>query len=177
MPRRTGLKCKPRTTQQLDLISELALVMWEPMIPGTGFPNTKQLRNAWEQHGPRILPHYIKCRPGTRPAAVYYLGIVPLPDVTNPPRVWDAVQIWGGKQYFPAWRYFGSATGSDDHFHSGVSWGECEYLHQLGVLLPGEYEIAQEWCDDRYYSPGAETKRYEPLSKDTLGTPSGEDDG
>ena len=163
MPKRTGRRNPQKSHATLDLLTEMNLVSWEPILIGTGFNSITDLGAAWDCHGDAILTQYVQCLPGTRPAAMYYLGLLPLPETLNPPRAWDTTQKWGEKTYYPRWRYFGTSTGTDDHFLGGCNWGECHHLHGLGVIDAEEYERAREWCDDRFYSPDAPYRRYEPI--------------
>ena len=168
MPRRTGRRCKARSNVDLDLIVELNLCYWQPLIPGTGFASLKELSAAWAQHGPRILEQWIECMPGSRPSACYYLGEITLPTKLNPARASDTVTKWGDKVFHCRWRYFGSRSGSDGHYESGSDWHELRWLHKLGVVSADEYARARPDCDDRYYNPNARPRRYEPLSIDSL---------
>ena len=166
MPTRRAKKCGIKANVSLDLISELNLVTWRPMIPGTDFANVDELARTWALHGEQILANVRRCLPGTRPSACYKLGLIPLPEPNNQPQPDDVVEVWGSVKVYPAWRHFGAATGSHGHYHAGLRWGECQHLKRLGLLSKEELAEARTWVDDRYYDPSAIPRRYEPISKD-----------
>ena len=165
MPRKKR-RCKERSSTRLDLLLEMNLVQWSPMIPGTEFGDIADMRSAWLQHGDRILARHIECLPGSRPAAMYFLQLIELPPVVNPARADDTAVRWGDKTYLPRWRYFGCSTGTDDHYQGGEAWGELQWLHKIGVVDDTEYARALPAADDRFYDPDRPWRHYEPLSHD-----------
>lgn len=166
MPRRTVTKCQRRPTVNLDVLDEWNLAMWSPLIPGKTFPSLDAMRDCWRRHGDRILPHYIKQRPGTRPFALWALGELPLPALKHKPAPHSLRVTMGETTIYSAWHYFGTTTGEDGHYCAGAAWGEFTHLRKLGVIDDAEASLAEEWIDDRYYVPNRPYRDYRPLSND-----------
>jgi hypothetical protein len=164
MPRRTGRRNKAKASETLDLSVELSLAWWTPPPIGDPFPDINAMRDAWNEHGPRILPHYVAQLPGQRPPAMYFTDAIPLPPPIHARRPGDEVQRWGGREFLPAWCYWGCTTGTDDHYQGGISYGELLHLISLGIVDGAEKRRAlASGIDDRHYDPDARYRRYEPL--------------
>ena len=165
MPR-SITRCPPKSTVDLDLLDELNCVRWIPIIHGVEFKTIEKLRACWKRHGGRILPHYIKQLPGTRPFALWALGELPLPPLKFEPSAGSLRVKLGETTIYSPWHYFGSRTGPDGYYCAGESWGEFQYLRKLGVIDDAEARLAEEWIDDRYYVPGRPYRDYKTLAKD-----------
>lgn len=166
MPARNVTRCRARSVSDLDLLDELNCVSWIPMIPGTGFKTRNAMRAVWSRHGERILPHYVRQRPGTRPFALYALGEIPIPPLKHEPREYSLQTIIDGETIYSPWNYFGTRTGDDGYYCGGSAWGEFHYLRELGVIDDAEADLAEEWIDDRYHDPHYERREYKTLVKE-----------
>jgi hypothetical protein len=140
-------------------------VDWLPMLPGSQFRTFAAMRAVWNRHGPEILSHYVRQRPGTRPFALWALGELPLPPIKHKPNGHATKTMIEGTVFLDRWHYFGSRTGEDGWFCAGSNWGEFQHLRRLGVIDNREAELAEEWIDDREYYPGRDHRHYEALSR------------
>lgn len=165
MPARNVVRCRPRSSVDLDPIEERNCVDWVPLLPHTQFKTFAAMRAVWTRHGREILRHYIRQRPGTRPFAVWALGELPLPAIKNEPTRYSPSTEIEGHRFYDRWHYFGSRTGEDEWYCAGSSWGEFDLLRRLGVVDAAEAELAEEWIDDREYAPGRDHRHYASLSQ------------
>lgn len=165
MPARNVPRCPPKSAGDLGLLEELNVVGWIPLIPSSQFRNLEAMRAVWVRHRDRILPHYIACRPGTRPLAMYALGELPLPPLKHEPREHAMQTTIGDRTVYSPWFYFGERTGEDGHYCAGATWGEFQYLRRIGVVDAAEAKLAAAWVDDRHYDPTREDRPYVALSQ------------
>lgn len=165
MPR-SVTRCPQKSKADLDVMDELNCVYWIPLLPGTGFQTLDALRSCWKRHGERILPHYLRQLPGTRPFALWALGELPLPPLKFEPAPYSLRVTIGGTTIYSPWHYFGSKTGDDGHYCAGAAWGEFQYLRGLGIVDDAEARRAEKRIDDRHYATNREPREYVPLAGD-----------
>ena len=80
----------------------------------------------------------------------------------NTPRPGDTPRVIAGREWWPAWCYFGYATGRDGYCQGGERYGEAEYLEAVGVIDDAERNAAG---DDRGPS-SPEPRRYIVMAND-----------
>ena len=88
----------------------------------------EQFETAWEIHGEAVLDHYVRQIPGSRPFAMYVLGLVPMPAEVEAPRLHDPVVRIGGKAFHERHVY-------DD---------ELEHLVDAGIVTGEEEALARQ---------------------------------
>jgi hypothetical protein len=129
MPRRTGRKIRARTTSTLTLPVEWSLVHWQGLrIIGSGCETLEQFETAWSLHGEAVFEHYVRQIPGSRPFAMYVLGLVPMPAEVEAPRLRDAAVRIGDKVFHERHVY-------DD---------ELEHLVDAGIVTGEEEALARQ---------------------------------
>jgi hypothetical protein len=165
MPRPSA-RCPQRSKLELDLLDELNCVYWTPLLRGIEFKTLDNMRDCWRRHGGKILPHYIRQRPGTRPFALWALGELPLPPMKNKPVEYSLSVTISRKKFYSAWHYFGTESGEDGYYHGGTTWGEFTYLRKLGVIDDAEARLAKEWVDDRHDVLNRPYRDYKTLATD-----------
>ncbi len=147
----------------LSTLEELALTWWgAPLVSGMGCETPETMGRCWREHGDAVLRRWIECRPGTRPACMYYLDLIPLPPVKWPQA--SLSFVFGDRRVYPQWNYFGHYTGKDDHIAAGGNYGEFIWLRSQGVVGDTEARRAEEWIDDRHYDPGWREPDYRSLA-------------
>jgi hypothetical protein len=138
MPRRTVTKCSRRHAgEKLDVLHERNLTHGEVWgVRAWQFTTRAEFAAAWGRWGDVILPRWIEHCPGSRPAAMYVLGLIrppkwihELPGLRRPFR-----QIEGATVRIP-----------DLGWHRFVP--ELENLYHLGIVGDDEYELAVERLD------------------------------
>lgn len=164
MPARNVTRCPAKSAVDLDLIDELNVVGWIPLLPGSQFQSFAAMRHVWDRHGDRILDHYVRQRPGTRPFALWALGELPIPPLAHEPGAGAMSTTIEGIVFYSPWHYFGTCTGDNGYYHAGEAWGEFQYLRRLGVVTNQEAALAREWIDDRLDDPTRHQRHYNPLA-------------
>lgn len=167
MPARKVLRCRPRSTVDLDLLDELNCVEWVPILPGTQFKTFAAMRSVWNRWGEKILAHYVGQRPGTRPFALWALGELPLPELKHQPNDHSLKTTIEGRVFYSPWWYFGTRTGEGGYYLGGSAWGQFQYLRGLGVIDDAEAALAEKWVDDRNPGKHRERRDYKPLASMT----------
>jgi hypothetical protein len=142
----------------LTMPYEMSAVHWYGCpIPGLGCQTIEEMREVWRLHGDRILPHYVDQRPGTRPFALYALGILPMPPIRNHRRDRATTRVFGDRVFYDRTTHFGELI-------DGWLWlsdaQELEFLREHGIVDDEEHELAETWIRGDY----RDAPRYRLLS-------------
>lgn len=126
-------------TEVLDHHTESCLLHWRSSLgPSSALRTQSQWRLAWERWGNVILPKCLDQRPGTRPAALYALGLIPPPPMQQPlPRNHRFLTVYVDGE---------DGTGVT-HVIAREPYQRSEVLHlrDLGIVDDDEYRRHRAW--------------------------------
>lgn len=135
MPRRTAPKCNRRTAPvgTISMLEEMSLVWGTTIIPELELTTRDQFARPWADWGDEITRRWIDAMPGSRPFAMYILGLIP-------PATWE--------HEWPACRHPLRPIAGVDVVIPDAGWRrtlhELDHLETLGLIGNEERERAHQ---------------------------------
>jgi hypothetical protein len=120
----------------IDHNQEYQLCTGRPIVPFGHFATRDDFEAAWGQHGERLTAEFVRENPGRRPFAWWLLVHKRERPLVQPGMITDG---WVKELRASHFGFLHTEICGGPNMDS-YQEGECEYLHRLGLLEPGEFE-------------------------------------
>jgi len=129
------------TTEVLDWQVEETLLYGATVIigPPCMFHTRDEWQREWDRWGETILPKCIEHRPGTRPFAMYALGMIPARELRMP------LPVGNGYWYADVRDRNGNSTRHYLDVPEPFIEREVNHLRRLGIVDSEEYQRHRQW--------------------------------